>query len=104
MLTDVHRPCQKIERMTMISTTKTALHDHAKKLLLTCMANVFPYHAPSRKQYHENLVPKPQLHQLFTPTSNVAFCISHTYGYRTLAKPIAEIGSYHNNKRVVKYE
>jgi len=75
----------KIERMTMNCTTKTALHNHARKFLLTCMANVFTYNTPNRQQYHEELVPTPPVYQLFTSTSNVAFCVTDTYGYRTLA-------------------
>jgi hypothetical protein len=31
----------KIDRMTMNCTTKAELHNHVKKLLLICMANVF---------------------------------------------------------------
>jgi len=75
----------KIERMTMNCTTKTALHNHARKFLLTCMANVFTYNTPNRQQYHEELGPTRQVYQLFTSTSNVAFCVTDTYGYRTLA-------------------
>lgn len=75
----------KTERLTMNCTTKTALHNHARKLLLTCMANVFTYNTPNKQQYHEDFVPTPQVYQLFTSTSNVAFCVTDTYGYRTLA-------------------
>ena len=74
----------KIERMTMNCITKKALHNHALKFLLTCMANVFTYNTPNR-QYHEEFVPTPPVYQLFTSTSNVAFCVTGTYGYRTLA-------------------
>jgi len=75
----------KTERVTMNCTTKTALHNHARKFLLTCMANVFTYDTPSRQQYHEELVPTPPVYQLFTSTSNVAFCFTDTDGYRTPA-------------------
>jgi len=49
------------------------------------MANAFTYNTPNRQQYHEELVPTLQVYQLFTSTSNVAFCVTDTYGYRTLA-------------------
>jgi len=37
------------------------------------------------EQYHEECVPTNHVYQLFTSTSNVAFCVTDTYGYRTLA-------------------
>lgn len=49
------------------------------------MANVFTYNTPNRKQYHEELVPTPPTFQSTGYSSNVAFCVTDTYGYRTLA-------------------
>jgi hypothetical protein len=91
----------KIERMTINCTTKTALHNHARKFILTRMANVFTYNTPNRKQFHEETAPTRQVHQLLTSTSNVAFCVTDTYGYRTLANLLRRLAVITTTKELL---